>query len=89
VRCDVDGRAARRRTTSTASDRGGQDGGAVGEAAAARARRPGGGREGRDGAIGTPARGPDSAFNAGELTGGAHSSVFSELKITLDENSLK
>jgi hypothetical protein len=63
-------------------------------------------REGQDGAVGTPARGPDNAFNVRELrgvwqpatrgwrgarrlTGGAHSSAFFELKITLDENSSK
>jgi hypothetical protein len=31
--------------------------------------RAGGGREGRDGAVGTPARDPDNAFNTRELRG--------------------
>jgi hypothetical protein len=66
---------------------------------------------GRNGAVETPARGPDSAFNtlerrgtwqprsngaarrarrgARRLTGGSHSSAFSKLKITPDENSSK
>jgi hypothetical protein len=52
-------------------------------------------RRGRNGAVGTPVRSPDSAFNALErrgarrLTGGTQSSAFSELKFTPDGNSSK